>query len=149
MVSRSERRNAKPMRALAALAMLAGCGGGAGPFDRAKLDDVVTRVRPLVREPGKLYLFHLDASLDPASLRALPDSHQLGRGDGRGLIRAGVDHAHRLAVSVETRDNGHAGEDGFLFRDPGVTEADVETVEREVHQTAEADGWVRWSYDLD
>jgi hypothetical protein len=135
------------MRALVLLA-LAGCTG-AGSFDRAKLDDVVARVRPLVHDAGKLYLFQLDASLDPASLQALPDSHQLGRGDGRGLIRAGVDHAHRLAVSVETRDNGHAGEDGFLFRDPGVTEADIEPEEREAHETAEAGGWVRWSYDLD
>jgi hypothetical protein len=137
------------MRALVALAILAGCGSGAGPFDRAKLDAVVARVRPLAREPGRRYVFQLDASLDPASLRALPDSHQRGRGDGRGLVRAGVDRAHRLAVSVETRDNGHAGEDGFLFRDPGVTEADIEPEEREVHETAEAGGWVRWRYDLD
>src|ERR1700734_1304871 len=98
------------MRLLAWLVLLAGCGAGA--FDRDPFEDIVARVRPLVTEPGKAYLFRVDADLDPSSLSPLRDDAVIGRGDGRGLVRATIDDRHHLGVSIETRDDGHAGEDG-------------------------------------
>ena len=136
-------------RLIVVLALLAGCRG-AGRFDHPGMDAIVARVRPLVTGPGKVYLFQLDDALHAASLVALPESHRLGRGDGRGLVRAMLDRAGKLAVSVETRDDGHAGEYGFLYRDPGVSEAELEGVIRDSeHEQRVADGWVAWAFNLD
>ena len=81
------------------------------------MDAIVDAVRPRVTAPHRLYMFKLAPSLDAKTLGAAPDV--LGRGDGRGLVRAKMDEAHHLAVSIETVDQGHAGEAGFMYTDPG------------------------------
>lgn len=135
------------MRSLLVLTALASCRGSE-PFERAKLEAVVAAVRPRVIEANKLYTWKLAASLDPATLGPAPA--MLGRGDGRGLVRAEMDDAHHLAVSIETVDEGHAGESGFQYTDPGFAHAALEDVQRDSqHETRIDDHWVRWVYDLD
>lgn len=134
------------MRLLLLLAVV-GCRGSE-PFERAQLEAVVDAVRPRVTEPNKLYTWKLAESLDPATLGPDPAVH--GRGDGRGLVRAEMDDAHHLAVSIETVDQGHAGESGFMYTDPGFADADLEAVQRDSqHETRIDDRWVRWVFDLD
>ncbi len=130
------------------LLVLAGCG--AGRFDRDRMDAVVTRVRPMLVVPDHMYRFRLDDDLDPATLAPVAEGAILGRGDGRGLIRAAADGLHRIAVSIETRDDGHAGEYGFMFTDDRVGDGVLELVERDSqHEEREATHWVRWHYDMD
>src|SRR3569623_301286 len=135
------------MRALAVLVLVASCRGSE-PFERARLEAVVAAVRPRVTEANKLNTLMLAESLVPATLGPDPAVH--GRGDGRGLGRAEIDDAHHLAVSIETFDQGHAGESGFLYTDPGFADADLEAVRRDSqHETRIDDHWVRWVFDLD
>lgn len=131
---------------LAWLLVVVGCGSG--PFDRDRFDAVVAKVRPLVVQPGERYLFKVDDRLDPASLG--PGPAVLGRGDGRGLVRAAIDARHHLAVSIETRDEGHAGEYGFMYVDDGFDPRELEGVQRDSqHEKRVADRWVAWTYDMD
>ena len=135
------------MRLLLLVAALAGCRGSE-PFERARLEAVVAAVRTRVTEPNRLYTFKLAPSLDAATLGPAPA--MLGRGDGRGLVRAEIDSAHHLAVSIETVDEGHAGESGFMYTDAGFARAGLEDVQRDSqHETRIDDRWVRWVYDLD
>lgn len=139
--------NWRMKRALLVVGLVAGCRGSES-FERARLEAVVTAVRPRVIAPNTLYTWKLAASLDPATLGSTPAI--LGRGDGRGLVRAEVDDAHHLAVSIETVDDGHAGESGFMYVDPGFARAGLEDVQRDSqHETRIDDRWVRWVYDLD
>lgn len=134
------------MRA-ALLVLLFGCRGSE-PFERDKLEAVIAAVRPRITEPHKLYTFRLAPSLDPATLG--PDTGVHGRGDGRGLVRAEIDDAHHLAVSIETMDQGHAGESGFMYTDAGFARACLEDVQRDSqHETRIDARWVRWVFDLD
>jgi len=129
--------------------VIAACGN-AGPFDRDRFEQIVTRVRALAIVPGQIYRFRVSDDLEPSSLAPLPNSAMLGRGDGRGLVRAKVDARHRLAVSIETRDDGHAGEYGFMFTDDGLAGADLEFVQLDSqHEERVDDHWVRWHYDMD
>lgn len=117
--------------------------------DRERLDPVVAAVRARATTPGR-YRFQLDASLDPGTLVPVADDAMMGRGDGRGRIRALVTASQKLAVSIETEDFGHAGEEGFLFRDPGITDDELEGTRRDSqHETRIDDHWVRWRFDLD
>ena len=139
------------MRALVVVAVTvvasASCRGSE-PFERARLEAVVAAVRARVTTPRMLYTWKLAASLDPATLGPAPAV--LGRGDGRGLVRAELDDAHHLAVSIETMDQGHAGESGFMYVDPGFAKPGLEDVQRDSqHETRIDDRWVRWVYDLD
>ena len=114
------------------------------------MEAVVARVRPLVVDPGKVYRFRLNQDLDANSLVALPASALLGRGDGRGLVRTASDAGHHIAVSIETRDDGHAGEYGFMYVDDGFDRLDLEGVQLDSQREERVDDhWVRWSYDLD
>ena len=134
------------MRALV-LVLLASCRGNE-PFERAQLEAVVAVVRPRVTEANKLYTWKLAPSLDPATLGPAPA--MLGRGDGRGLVRAEMDDAHHLAVSIETVDEGHAGESGFMYTDAGFAKPGLEDVQRDSqHETRIDDRWLRWVFDLD
>ena len=134
-------------RALVVVGLVAACRGSE-PFERARLEAVVATVRTRVTEPHTLYTFKLAPSLDAATLAPAPAL--LGRGDGRGLVRAELDDAHHLAVSIETVDEGHAGESGFMYVDPGFARAALEDVQRDSqHETTIDDRWVRWVYDLD
>ena len=131
------------------LLLALGCGGS-GRFDHDRFDDLVARVRPLVTQPDRVLRFRLADDLDPRSLAALPETARLGRGDGRGLVNAVVDSRHHLAVSIETRDDGHAGEYGFMYVDDGFDPADLEYVQRDSqHEERIDDRWRRWHYDLD
>jgi len=133
---------------LAWLVLLVGCG--AGPFDRDRMEDVVARVRPRVTQVGQLYRFRLNDALEGASLAPVPDAAVLGRGDGRGLVHAKVDARRHLAVSIETRDEGHAGEYGYMYVDAGFAPQQLEFVQRDSqHEERIDDRWVKWSYDLD
>lgn len=135
------------MRALVLLVVIAACRD-AGPFDRGQMTAIVDAVRPRVTQPHKRYDFKLAPSLDPATLGPAPA--MLGRGDGRGLVRAEMDDADHLSVSIETVDEGHAGESGFMYTDPGFAHADVEDVQHDSqHETRIDDRWLRWTYDLD
>jgi len=135
------------VRALLLLVAVAACRGHES-FERDRLETVVAAVRPLVTTPHTLYRFKLAPSLDAATLGPAPA--MLGRGDGRGLVRAEMDDAHHLAVSIETIDQGHAGESGFMYTDPGFAHADLEDVQRDSqHETRIDDRWLRWTYDLD
>jgi hypothetical protein len=128
--------------------LLAACGPG--HFDRDRMDAVVARARPIVTEPGKVYRLSLDRDLDPASLAPMPEPALLGRGNGRGLVRAAIDARRHLAVSIETRDDGHAGEYGFMYTDDGFDRADLEGVQLDSqHEQRIDDGWVTWHFDLD
>lgn len=134
-------------RALVVVGLAAACRGSE-PFERARLEAVVAAVRTRVTTPHTLYMFKLAPSLDAATLGPAPAI--LGRGDGRGLVRAEIDDARHLAVSIETVDDGHAGESGFMYVDPGFARAGLEDVERDSeHETRIDDRWVRWVYDLD
>ena len=56
----------------------------------------------------------------------------------------------KLAVSIETRDDGHAGELGYMYQDPGMTVIDLELVARDSqHEKPLGDGWLSWRYDMD
>jgi len=135
------------MRALVLLVVIAACHD-AGPFDRGQMNAIVDAVRPRVTQPHKRYDFKLAPSLDAITLGPAPA--MLGRGDGRGLVRAEMDDAHHLSVSIETVDQGHAGESGFMYTDPGFAHADLEDVQRDSqHETRIDDRWLRWRYDLD
>jgi hypothetical protein len=130
------------------LLLLAGCG--AGRFDRERMDAVVARVRPLLVVPDQLYRFRLADDLDAATLTPVPKGVFLNRGDGRGLVSAAIDARQRIAVSIETRDEGHAGEYGFMFSDDGIGASTLEIIERDSqHVERETDHWVRWHYDMD
>jgi hypothetical protein len=114
------------------------------------MEDVVAHVRPRVTQAGHLYRFRLNGALEGASLTPVPDAATLGRGDGRGLVHAKVDGQWHLAVSVETRDEGHAGEYGYMYVDPGFDPQQLEFVQRDSqHEERIDDRWVKWSYDLD
>ena len=136
------------MRWLVALA-LAGCHGG-GSFDHDRFDGIVEVVRPRVTTVGERYRFQLDDSLDPSSLAAVPDNAMMGRGDGRGRVRATITANHKLAVSIETEDRGHAGEDGFMYVDAGFPPNELEGIQLDSqHETRIDDRWVRWNFDMD
>ncbi|HEY1549560.1 MAG TPA: hypothetical protein VGG28_17150 [Kofleriaceae bacterium] len=136
------------MSRLLLLAMLVACGSGS--FDRTRLDAIVARVRPLVSDREHAHHFRVDSALDPASLVALPDDEVIGRGDGRGRVRAARDRAGKLVVSIETRDEGHAGEWGFMFAEPGAdTRELLGVVLDSQHEEPIGGGWVSWHYDLD
>jgi hypothetical protein len=135
------------MRLVALLVVVASCRGRE-PFERDKLEAIVAAVRALAVQPHHVYRWKVNASLDARTLGPAPA--QMGRGDGRGLVTAEVDDAHHLAVSIETMDQGHAGESGFLYTDPGFARADLENVQRDSqHETRIDDHWLRWVYDLD
>ena len=106
-------------------------------------------MRPRVTEPHKRYDFKLAPSLDATTLGPAPA--MLGRGDGRGLVRAEMDDAHHLSgLDRDRSDQGHAGEAGFMYTDPGFAHADVEDVQHDSqHETRIDDRWLRWTYDLD
>lgn len=132
---------------VAVLLVLVACRGSE-PFERDKLEAVVAAVRTRATVPHKLYTWKLAPSLDATTLGPAPAL--LGRGDGRGLVRAELDDAHHLAVSIETMDQGHAGESGFMYTDAGFAKAGLEDVQRDSqHETRIDDRWVRWLYDLD
>jgi len=135
------------IRASLALLVVAACGPG--HFDRDRMDAIVARVRPLVHDRARSHVFRVNDALDPSSLE--PADHELiGRGDGRGRIRAGLDAGGKLTVSIETRDDGHAGEWGYMFSDPGAdTHEFPGVVLEDQHEERVADGWVSWHYDLD
>jgi hypothetical protein len=103
-----------PMKWLV-LALLAGCHGGS--FDHDRFDRIVDAVRARVTIPGEHYRFQLNDALDASSLAAVPPDKLMGRGDGRGRVRAIVTAHGELAVSIETNNNGHAGE--FGSKTPG------------------------------
>ncbi len=63
-------------------------------------------------------------------------------------MRATIDDQHHLGVSIETRDNGHAGEDGFMYLDDPHHRLEGVELESQ-HETRIDDHWVRWSYDID
>ena len=133
---------------LAWLLVLAACSSGS--FDRERFDDIVARVRKLVVQAGHVYRFRVDAELEPRTLHPVDDDTVLDRGDGRGLIIASMNAKKKLAVSIETRDDGHAGELGYMFQDPGMTVVDLEFVARDSqHEKPLGDGWLAWRYDLD
>ena len=112
------------------------------------MDAIVTAVRPRVTTPHTLYMFKLAPSLDAATLGPAPAI--LGRGDCRGLVRAKMDDAHHLAVSIETVDQGHAGEAGFMYTDPGFAQADLEGAARDSQKESRIDDrWLSWDFDLD
>jgi hypothetical protein len=130
------------------LLVLAACSSH--DFDRRRFDDIVARVRNLVVEPGHVYRFRVDAELTPRTLHPIDDDTLLGRGDGRGLIVASMTTKKKLAVSIETRDDGHAGELGYMFQDPGMTVIDLESVAHDSqHEKPLGNGWLAWRYDLD
>jgi len=109
---------------------------------------VVDAVRPRVTAPHTLYTFKLAPSLDASTLGPAPGV--LGRGDGRGLVRAQMDDAHHLSVSIETSDQGHAGEAGFMYTEPGFAHGDLEDVQHDSqHERRIDDRWLSWTYDLD
>ena len=130
------------------LALLAGCHGGS--FDHDRFDRIVDAVRARVAIPGEHYRFQLNDALDASSLAAVPPDKLMGRGDGRGRVRAIVTARGELAVSIETEDNGHAGEYGFMFVDAGFPAGELEGTQLDSqHETRIDDRWVRWHYDLD
>jgi hypothetical protein len=128
----------------------AGCRPSAGGFDATKLDAIVTAVRPKLEVIGKHYRFQLNDSLDPSSLTLTPETKLMGRGDGRGRVRAIATANHTIAVSIETADHGHAGEAGFMFVDGNFPETELELTRLDSqHETRIDDRWVSWVYDLD
>ena len=52
--------------------------------------------------------------------------------------------------SIETVDEGHAGESGFMYTDAGFAKPGLEDVQRDSqHETRIDDRWLRWVFDLD
>jgi len=132
--------------AVLALALVA-CG--AGKFDRDRCERIVAQVRARGITPGHPTWFRVNDDLDAATLAPMPDMAH-GRGDGRGIVRASVTADHKLAVSIETRDDGHAGEYGFLYTDPGIPDADLEGTRLDSQREDRIDDrWVRWTFNGD
>ncbi len=124
-----------------------GCASGE-TVPRGRFEQVVSQVRRRVIEPGQ-YRFRLDADLDPASLVLLPSTTSLRRGDARGVVRVTLTKDGKLAVSIETRDDGHAGEFGVMYLDSGISDADLEGTRLDSQREVRIDDhWVRWTYDL-
>jgi len=48
------------------------------------------------------------------------------RGEGRGLVWAEVSPGGVMKVAFETLDQGHSGEEGFLYSDTPVSSADID-----------------------
>lgn len=136
-------------RAAACALALAACER-TGEFDRLRCEQVVELVRARVHDPGRVYRFRLNTSLDPASLTEMTSRADVARGEGRGYVRASLSASRALAVSIETRDDGHAGEYGVLYADPGCARDDVDLVRRDSQREERIDArWLRWKYDLD
>lgn len=136
-------------RVMVGVCALVGCHRDGG-FDRLRSEQVVELVRARVHDVGRIYRFRLDTNLDPGSLRELPPGPGPERGEGRGVVRAAMSASHALAVSIETRDDGHAGEYGFLYADPGCTPGDLELVRRNRQHEERLDArWLRWKFDLE
>ena len=130
--------------------MLAACRPGSGSFDRAKYDAIVAAVRPRLVVAGQHYRFQLNDSLDASSLAITPDNAVMGRGDGRGRVRAVATADHEIAVSIETADHGHAGEAGFMYVDDNFPKRELELTQLDSqHETRIDDHWVSWVYDMD
>jgi hypothetical protein len=86
-----------------------------GSFDRALLEAVVEQVRRAGVAPGETRAFRLEDLREPTSLRPCREGEFFGRGQGAGCVWARRSSAGKLAVVIETRDLGHAGEYGFAF----------------------------------
>lgn len=99
------------------------------PFPRAELQAVVAAVRSQNLKPGQLYRFRLNEELSAESLRPL--KQRVLRGRGRGLVWAEITENGTLKVIIETQDNGHFGEEGYLFSDTFVSTSDVQELGRE------------------
>jgi hypothetical protein len=86
-----------------------------GSFDRSWCEAVVQQVRALGIAPGETRELRLDALRDPSSLRLRRPGEMPARGEGAGYVWAARTPDGKLAVVIETRDLGHAGEYGFAY----------------------------------
>ena len=137
------------MRLSVLVLVLAVAACGAGKFDRERCERIVAQVRARNIAPGHSTWFRVSDDLDATTLAAMPEQAH-GRGDGRGIVRAYLSADRKLAVSIETRDEGHAGEYGFLYTDPGMAGADLEGTRLDSQSEERIDDrWVRWTFNGD
>ncbi len=81
---------------------------------------IVERIRGLHLAAGQRRRFRLANPADPATLREDTSRYGPGIGKGAGTVWVETDAAGKLLVAIETDDQGHAGEFGYLFADAGA-----------------------------
>jgi hypothetical protein len=92
-----------------------------GPFDQARFAAIVEQVNAIGIQPGESLELRLDDITSPKSLRRVkPDEAAVRAGtiverDGVGDVWAARAADGSLAVVINTRDSGHAGEFGFAY----------------------------------
>lgn len=92
-----------------------------GPFDRARMQQIVDRVRLLGIKPGEDRNLRLDDLSNPSSLRVTKPQEVFPRGEGAGNVYARVSANGELTAVIETKDLGHAGEYGFAYTELNPT----------------------------
>jgi hypothetical protein len=86
-----------------------------GPFDQARFAAIVEQVKAIGIQPGESLELRLDDITNPKSLRRVKLNEIFDRGYGAGNVWAARAADGSLAIVVETRDLGHAGEYGFAY----------------------------------
>lgn len=86
-------------------------------FNRELYSGVVEQVRQSGIAPGQKMTFKMDDLSNPKSLRVRNPDEYIARGQGAGCVEAEMTYDGNLKVVIETRDWGHAGEDGFAYSD--------------------------------
>lgn len=102
------------------LAVCVSCGDCPGVDDHARYEGIVAKIRGLELRAGERKEFRLDRPADATTLRLDAESPPPPRGQGAGTVWAEKDEQGHLLIAVETIDNGHAGEFGYLYTDRGV-----------------------------
>jgi hypothetical protein len=105
---------------LAALALSACCWEKGRCPDSKPYLPVITAVRSLDLKPGERRRYRLSDPADGTTLHLDRESPESVIGKGAGVVWVERDEAGRLLVAIETLDDGHAGEFGLLFADPGA-----------------------------
>jgi hypothetical protein len=121
--------------------------------DHSRYEPVLAKVRGLRLEPGERRQYRLGNPADPTTLRVDAESPPPERGEGAGTVWVEKVEQSHLFIAIETKDEGHAGEWGYLYADRGVPMSRGQSHEgpgREWTLDCDlGDGWWAVAYRLD